>query len=112
MPHDDAVIAAMGRCLAAWKSPDVVEWLIGRTAVVDDAWRADRVLRAAGAGVKGEDNLYDQGREGDAGYERSLCGVVATGEGELAGSESFIGRFKVEDIAASFCAGGGGLWAG
>lgn len=63
MPHDDAVIAAMGRCLAAWKSPDVVEWLIGRTAVVDDAWRADRVLRAAGAGVKGEDNLYDQGAQ-------------------------------------------------
>lgn len=63
MPHDDAVIAAMGRCLAAWKSPDVVEWLIGRTAVVDDAWRADRVLRAAGASVKGEDNLYDQGAQ-------------------------------------------------
>jgi len=63
MPHDDAVIAAMGRTLAAWKSPDVVDWLIGRMQSVDDVWRADRVLRAAGAGVKGEDNKYDQGAQ-------------------------------------------------
>lgn len=62
MPHDDAIIAAMGRCLAAWKSPDLVEWLITRTTNVDDAWRADRVLRAAGASVQGE-NLYDQGAQ-------------------------------------------------
>jgi hypothetical protein len=60
-PEDDAVIEALGRCVAAWGSPDVVEGLIQRLTVLDDAWRADRVLHAAGCPLAPRDNRFDLG---------------------------------------------------
>lgn len=46
--EDRPVIEALGRCLASWKSPDLAQALIERMSVLNDAWRAEMVLRDAG----------------------------------------------------------------
>lgn len=48
---DIGTLQAMGRCLAAWKSTSLVEQLIGRMSNLDDAYRAEYILRQAGSPV-------------------------------------------------------------
>lgn len=52
-PKDAPVLSAMGECVASWKQADVVETLLARFAVHDDAYRAEIILRAAGVGGPG-----------------------------------------------------------
>jgi hypothetical protein len=47
--EDGEVLDALCRCAAAWKNAEVIEFLINRMAILDDAFRAQRVLAAAGA---------------------------------------------------------------
>lgn len=60
-PEDTATIYELGRTLAAWKSPDLAEGLIQRLEVLDDAWRAEMVLRAAGADPAPAENRHNLG---------------------------------------------------
>jgi SAM-dependent methyltransferase len=66
---DTPVINAMGELLVIWKSPEITESLIERMSKLDDAWRAEAVLRAmgasgpVGAGVKPADNIRPKGSE-------------------------------------------------
>ncbi len=52
LPADDEVLDSLGRCLGTWRSPDLVEHLIGRLQNIDEAFRAYRVLYAAGCKVE------------------------------------------------------------
>lgn len=47
--EDIPTLDAMGGCLAAWQSGSLVEQLIGRMSNLDDAFRAEYILRKAGA---------------------------------------------------------------
>jgi len=49
--HDYPTIQALGETMRAWGDPAIVEAIMGRLAVLDDAQRAEIVLRSAGADV-------------------------------------------------------------
>lgn len=48
--EDRAVMMELARCVQAWQDPQIVEWLMGRFAVLNDAYRAEEILRSAGVG--------------------------------------------------------------
>ena len=70
--EDGEVLEALGKCLARWKSPDVVEFLINRMSNLDDAFRAQRVLAAAGA----PEALEREGRRDQGSSEMVRLGVA------------------------------------
>jgi hypothetical protein len=47
-PRDIPVIDALADCLAAWKTPDVAEYLFNRLSNPNDAYRAEYLLHRAG----------------------------------------------------------------
>jgi hypothetical protein len=46
--QDMPVLDALGECLAVWRSPDLMQYLLERLLVMDDACRAEYVLHRAG----------------------------------------------------------------
>lgn len=74
-PGDDDVIEALGNCLGQWKSGNIAEYLVGRMTVLDEAFRAHRILAAAGAPIGADQIKFDAG---DAECLRLLAATYAS----------------------------------
>ncbi|HSI32088.1 MAG TPA: hypothetical protein VK986_00735, partial [Tepidisphaeraceae bacterium] len=60
-PADDDVIDGVGKVVGIWRSADLVEHFIGRLTTLDEAFRAYRVLYAAGSPVTPDKIQMDLG---------------------------------------------------
>ena len=87
--RDESVLEALGACAKTWKSPEVIEFLLNRLANLDDAYRAEWVLRAAGSTAPVSLSEKREGRLGSRPRRcrRSPLGLVETGQALLEGKQ-------------------------